>query len=331
VTDGKPHLRIENRVLPSGPTPADEVANAAFWLGLLVAAPCVYGDVRKLMAFDDAKTNFLVAARVGLQGQFTWFGGESVPAQDLICERLLPLARQGLQHAGIDSNDVETYLGIVDDRVRSGMTGSQWMVQSLLAMKNDGKRPEQLNAVTAGLLARQKSGKPVATWNLARIDEAGGIKKNYWKVEHYMTTDLFTVCEDEPIELVASIMDWQKIRHVPVEDMQSRLVGVVSYRTLLRLIASGWTPEGSRSLSVGEVMKRNPVSVSPDTPTTDAVELMRQHKVSALPVVKDGRLVGIVSERDFMQITSDLLAERLRQEAKDAEHAPETRAASGSG
>ena len=68
--DGKAHLRIENRVLPSGPTILDEVANAAFFLGLLSGGPAVYGDITKKLAFHDAETNFLAAAQVGLDAQF---------------------------------------------------------------------------------------------------------------------------------------------------------------------------------------------------------------------------------------------------------------------
>ncbi|HEX7176972.1 MAG TPA: glutamate-cysteine ligase family protein, partial [Pyrinomonadaceae bacterium] len=93
VSEGKAHLRIENRVIPSGPTVLDEVANAAFFTGLMQALPAVYGEIDKLISFDDAKANFLSAARHGLDAQFTWVGGERQTAAGLILEHLLPLAR----------------------------------------------------------------------------------------------------------------------------------------------------------------------------------------------------------------------------------------------
>ena len=134
--------------------------------------------------------------------------------------------------------------------------------------------------------------------------------RNLSRVDQYMTTDLFTVREDEPVDLVAAAMEWRQIRHVPVEDNEHRLVGIVSYRTILRLVATGW--RGDRPIAVAEVMRRDPVAIPPDTSTLDAIALMRQHRVSALPVVHDGRLVGIVTERDFMEVTRELLEERLR-------------------
>lgn len=314
IVDGKPHIRIENRILPSGPTPVDEIANSAFWIGLMIGMQDLYGDVRKHIAFDDARMNFLAAARMGLAASFTWMDGHTLPAQPLVCDMLIPIAREGLAKAGVDSGDAERYLSVIHDRVASGRTGSCWLIQSFEAMKKDASKPgERLNALVGATLARQKTGEPVSTWPLARLDEAGGWMRNFTRVDQYMTTDLFTVREDEPIDLVAAAMDWRKIRHVPVEDNQDRLVGILSYRTLLRLIASGWRGDSKTPIPVSEVMRRDPVSISPATSTLEAIRIMREHKVSALPVVTDGRLVGIVSERDFMEITSELLETMLRE------------------
>src|SRR5205085_1719885 len=131
VTEGVPHLRIENRVIPSGPTPADEVANAAFFAGLLLALPRQCGDVRKLLSFHDAKANFVNASRLGLGAQFTWAAGKTYPAATLILEQLLPLAREGLKQQNVDSADIDLYLGTLEERVRSGQTGAQWTLKSL--------------------------------------------------------------------------------------------------------------------------------------------------------------------------------------------------------
>src|SRR5690606_27837455 len=101
VTDGKPHVRIECRVLPSGPTIRDEVANAAFWIGSVLGAAAAWGDVRPRIHFDDAKANFLAAARHGPKAGFRWMDGRVVGVRDLILEETLPLAREGLASAGV--------------------------------------------------------------------------------------------------------------------------------------------------------------------------------------------------------------------------------------
>ena len=127
VGGGKPHLRIENRVLPAGPTILDEVANAAFFFGLMLALSGEYGDVTRVMAFDDAKANFLAAARYGLKARLTWVGGREHAADELILDHLLPLARAGLLSRRVPNADIDRYLGVIENRVRSGLTGSKWV------------------------------------------------------------------------------------------------------------------------------------------------------------------------------------------------------------
>lgn len=311
LSANQPHLRIECRVLPSGPTVRDEVANAAFWIGLVMGGADSFGDVTERLDFEEAKENFLAASRHGLKAGFHWLDGETFSARRLILEELLPLARQGLAGAGVDPADIDTYLGLVHERVESGVTGSQWMMRSLTAIREQGTRAERLAAVTAGLVNRQRDGAPGHTWDNADIHEAGGWRLNYLKVEQYMTTSLFTVHEDELVDMVAFLMDRKSIRHVLVEDDQHGLVGIVSYRSLIRLMAEDFG-RGEEAPPVKMIMERDPVSVAPETPTLEAIDLMRQERVSCLPVVKHGKLIGIVSERDFLPIAYELLEEKLQ-------------------
>jgi len=310
--NGKPHLRIECRVLPSGPTIADEVANAAFWIGLVAGGSDTFGDITERIGFDEVKENFLAASRHGLKAGFHWLDGTTYAAPGLILDELIPLARSGLAGAGVDPEDIDRYLGIVHERVESGNTGSQWMMRSFTAMKDQGTRAERLAAVTGALVRRQREGSPVHSWEVADLHEAGGWRLNYLRVEQYMTTQLFTVHEDELVDMVAFLMDRKTIRHVLVEDDQHRLVGIVSYRSLIRLMAEDFD-RAEEAPPVRAIMERDPISVAPETPTLDAIDLMRRHRVSCLPVVKHGKLVGIVSERDFMPIAYELLEEKLRQ------------------
>jgi len=311
VTDGTPHLRIECRLLPSGPTVLDEIANAAFWSGLVLGACEAYGDVRDRIDFAEAKSNFLAAARYGLGAGFRWLDGRTLGARRLILEEALPLARAGLAGAGVAAQDIDRYLGVIERRVDSGTTGARWFMRSLAGMKGQGTRAERLSAITAGMIARQRSGLPCHEWTDANIGEAGGWRLNYLKVEQFMTTSLFTVHEEELVDMVAFLMDREQIHHVLVEDDAHSLVGIVSYRAVVRLMAEGFDPSHDETPAVKAIMDRDPVSVAPDTPTLEAIELMRKHAVTCLPVVSDRKLVGIVSESDFMSIAYKLLASQL--------------------
>ncbi|MFP3948482.1 MAG: glutamate-cysteine ligase family protein [Longimicrobiales bacterium] len=310
ITDGKPHLRIECRSLPSGPSVVDEVANAAFWMGLVMGMVREHGDITEHMAFDDAKSNFLAAARLGLNARFDWIGGETISARRLILERLLPLARDGMTVLAIDGGDADRYLGVVEDRVRSETTGAHWLIRSLAGMDREATRGERLSALTAALFRRQQSGEPVHEWSVGELDEGGGWEPNFMTVEQYMTTSLITVNQEELVDLVAFLMEREEIRHVLVEDDEHHLVGIVSYRSLLRLMAEGGE---TADVAVGTIMEDDPISVSPETPTMEAIEIMRDEGVSCLPVVKGGKLVGLVTERDFMPIAYQLLADKLRE------------------
>ena len=309
VHEGRAHLRIENRVLPAGPTVLDEVANAAFFAGLMQALPGVYGEIDRLMPFDDVKANFIASARFGLNAQLTWVGGERLAAADLITGRLLPLAREGLKMSGVDVEDIDLYLGTLEERVRTGQTGSQWALRSLAALGDEGSRDGRLRALAAGMLERQQTGEPVHCWT--PVEGTPDWSEGYRTVGQFMSTDLFTVRPDDIVDLAASVMDWRHVRHVPVEDDRGRLVGLVSHRDVLRLLVRGLTRGAGASLLVRDIMKDAPVTVSPSTPTLEAVRLMRARGVGCLPVVERGILVGIITAKDFLDAAARLFEERL--------------------
>jgi CBS domain-containing protein len=125
-----------------------------------------------------------------------------------------------------------------------------------------------------------------------------------------MTQDLFTARPDDIVDFAATLMDWRHVRHVPVEDDNGLLVGLVSHRALLRLVAQGRVGRDHKVL-VAEIMNREPVTVTPDTRTVDAIRLMREKKLSCLPVVQENRLVGIVTEHDLIVVASRLLESYL--------------------
>lgn len=316
VKDGRAHLRIEHRVLPAGPSVRDEVASAAFFFGLLSGLGGEYGDITRAMAFEDAKANFTAAARYGLEASLQWIGGQRWSASELVLKHLLPLAREGLLHRGIEPADVDLYLGVVEERVRSGRTGARWLLDSLGAMGARGNADARARALVRAMVREQERGRPVHAWPLANLEPK---TESWWDAHRYvrqvMVTDLFTVGPEDLVDLAANVMDWEHLRHVPVEDHQGRLLGLVSHRRLLRLLARPGGEDG-RPRAVRDVMRTDVRTVSPDTSTLEAIRLMREHSVGCLPVVEKGRLVGLLTERDLIDIAAHLLEDRLREEGR---------------
>jgi CBS domain-containing protein len=161
------------------------------------------------------------------------------------------------------------------------------------------------------MLQRQKEGKPVHTWPILESTENPDWSQSYQTVGQFMVTDLFTVRAGDLVDLAASVMDWRHIRHVPVEDEEGRLVGLITHRDLLRLLSRRTRSQNTNSLTVREIMKTDPITVSSTTPTLEALERMRSNKVGCLPVVDDGRLVGILTSYDFLDASARLFKEQL--------------------
>ena len=310
ITNGKPHLRIENRILPAGPTIDDQIANAALWFGLMNNIPEKYSNLPETMEFDDVKNNFKRAARHSIDSQFNW-GDTTVTARELILDELLGIAKVGLEKANIREKDIKKYLGIIENRTSSGMTGSKWLIESYEKLIKEGSKDEAIVGTTASLYRKQQKGKPVHTWSLASIEEAGSWVNYYWRVDQIMSTDLYAVNEEDDIDLVTNIMDWRKVRHVPVENSNGELVGLITSGILVHYLRT--LDEQEEKTSVKEIMITDPISISSETLTTEALSIMKQHKISCLPVVKNNKLVGIVTEHDFVDISAQLFKEVLSQ------------------
>jgi len=208
VADGVAHLRIENRALPSGPTVVDEIANAAFFAGLMLALPKEYGVISEQMTFDDAKSNFFAAARHGLDAQFRWLRGQSYSVSALVLDHLLPLARTGLHEAEISHQEIDKYLGIIEERTRNKQTGARWTMKSLATLPVTLPKDVRQSKLTSAILDRQKKGQPVHEWELFEAGESAEWEQGYRIVGQFMSTDLFTVRPDDLIDFAASVMDW---------------------------------------------------------------------------------------------------------------------------
>jgi CBS domain-containing protein len=185
------------------------------------------------------------------------------------------------------------------------------MLQSLAAMEEQGTRDMRLRRLTSTMLARQQKDEPVHRWPMLEMNEPENWRQSYQRVGQFMSTDLFTVRPDDLVDLAASLMDWRHVRHVPVEDDQGHLVGLVSHRNLLRLLSHGVPDRNDEPVPVRSIMKTNPITIGPSTPTLEAIRMMREHKVGCLPVVENDRLVGIVTAYDFLAFSAKLFEEYL--------------------
>jgi hypothetical protein len=157
--DGAPHLRIEHRVLPAGPTICDMIANAALYLGLARYVALSSQGGAGGLSFADALRNFYAAARHGLDATTVWPGAGAIGVDMLLLEQLIPKAREGLADLGVDDRD-GPFLDIVEARVRSRQTGACWQRKAFEAHGRD------VYKLMAAYCERQRSGAPVHQWDL---------------------------------------------------------------------------------------------------------------------------------------------------------------------
>ncbi|HEX9065348.1 MAG TPA: glutamate--cysteine ligase [Streptosporangiaceae bacterium] len=166
AVNGSPHLRVENRVLPAGPSVVDTIANAAFYYGLVRALAEAQRPIWTQMSFAAAADNLHTAARYGLDAQLYWPGLGEVPVAELVLRRLLPLAREGLGAWGVARDQADRLLGIIEQRCLTGQNGAAWQVAAVEAMggQADGDRTEALRRMTQRYIELMHTNEPVHTW-----------------------------------------------------------------------------------------------------------------------------------------------------------------------
>jgi hypothetical protein len=158
--DGLPHLRIEHRVVPAGPTVTDMIANAAFYFGLVQALMTQEIPPEQCLPFAVARDNFYTAAHHGLDVHVTWLDEHRSTVRTLVLEELLPLASAGLMQLEIDVDDINRYLQIIEMRVVSGQTGSAWQ------RGWTARHGRDFAGLTAAYRGQQETGRPVHEWTL---------------------------------------------------------------------------------------------------------------------------------------------------------------------
>ena len=308
--NGKPHLRIENRVLPAGPTVLDATANAAFWVGLMEGFSNHYGDITKQLSFEDVRDNFDKAAKFGIDAQYTWMKDRKIAVTDLVLKELLPLAQEGLKKRNIPSTDIDRYLSPIEERAKRHTNGARWQLRAFTELKKQVSVDEAVAVMSAAMFENQRAEIPVHLWEMPQLSDLKNYDPGKLTVEECMATDLFTVQKDDIIDFVAQLMDWRKVRYLPVEDSEGELVGLVTSRLLLRHYAN--KHEGKKPETVKEIMIQNPISITQDMRLLDAMRVMRRENIGCVPVVKGKELVGLVTEMTVLRLSVRLL-ERLEE------------------
>jgi hypothetical protein len=166
VVDGRPQLRLENRVSPAGPSVIDMVANSTFFYGMLRSLSEADDPLWTTMDFVVAQTNFLTAARYGIDAQLYWPGLGDVTARELVLDTLLPIADEGLQRWGVDVDVRDRFLGVIEGRARTGRNGASWQVSTVRRLEDDGmSRPAALAEMLRRYCEHMHANEPVHTWD----------------------------------------------------------------------------------------------------------------------------------------------------------------------
>ena len=289
-----PHLRIECRYLPSGPSVVDEIATFMFWIGLMNNRPENWNDLMKKQDFRATKNNFIKAARYGLNIGFNWYG-ETIPAQKLILDELIPMAEEGLKKRNVDQGDIDKYLSIIQKRTASRQTGAEWLITNYRRAQEKFNNNAALKYVTAYTLDYQNANIPVHEWKPIDVNHYFHQLKDHHCVEDYMTTDIFTMRNYNNLALAQSILDWRTIHHIPVEDDDGNLVGMLTDGIIEEANQKGLEP----NTIIEDIMIKDVITVSSKETIGDAKSKMKANGLSGIPVVFESKLLGIITEHDL--------------------------------
>jgi Glutamate-cysteine ligase family 2(GCS2) len=167
LADGRPHLRVENRVLPAGPTMIDTMANSAFYYGVLRRLAEEERPIWTQMSFAIAERNFRACAQHGIGAKVYWPGFGEVPADELVLRHLLPMAHEGLKRWGVSATVRERFLGVIEGRCTSGVNGATWQIAAVQRLEDRGAdRSAALSGMLEHYVQAMHTNEPVHTWPL---------------------------------------------------------------------------------------------------------------------------------------------------------------------
>lgn len=296
VGGGVPHLRIENRYLPAGPTPHDEMANTAFWVGLMLAMPdkC-RGNWDKHFHYRDVRHNFLKAAQHGLSNEFNWFG-KTRTATSMILDDLIPLAAKGLKSIGVPKSEYKKYLKTIELRVKRKQTGADWIINSMRKLQPKNTIDESVLIVTEAMSRNAREGVPVHDWKLPKRKILRTIPNCYERVDSVMNGNVVTVRDDDLLDFAKSLMEWYGFHRLPVENSRGHIRGVITTKDIA---SKGDWPDGAL---VRDGMSDDVLTIAPERSLEKAEKVMIANGIGSLPVVSDDRVIGIITANDIRAV-----------------------------
>ncbi|MDT8414411.1 MAG: CBS domain-containing protein [Flavobacteriaceae bacterium] len=292
IQQQKPHLRIENRYLPSGPSPKDEIANFCFWVGLMYNQPESLNNLHSKVPFYVAKMNFLNAARLGLESPLFW-EGKFQNARKLIGDKLIPQAHDGLLKAGIDSQTASHYLNVIQKRLFKH-TGSEWTIKNYRKITEKYSASIATKLLTRSMYENNLTYDCVADWKDISIKKYYQVR-NHPTVSAYMKTNVFTAMPDDTLLMVKKIMEWKNIHHLPVVKNQYELVGIISSTDVLQ----AYKNKINLNKSIRKIFRQPVRSIHRYQTMQTAEKIMQEHHIKCLPVTHENILIGIITSKDI--------------------------------
>jgi CBS domain-containing protein len=264
-----------------------------------------------MMSFDDAQDNFNKAAKLGIDTEFTWDKDRKISARALMKNELLPMAREGLKNRNILSEDIDKYMGIIEERVKRHTNGARWILRTFTKFKKETNVDESLTTLTAAIFHNQSQSKPVHEWEIPELGQFDKYDPSQLLVEEFMTKDLITVYKEDILEYALSLMDWNNLDFLPVEDSQGHFFGIITLKAIMHQLSLNRLSD--KALTVEALMVKDPPLLSPETGISEVIELMKNNQLKVLPVVKDKELLGVISEKNFVDMSRRLI-QRMSQE-----------------
>jgi gamma-glutamylcysteine synthetase len=292
--DNLPHIRLECRYLPAGPTPIDQVANQVFWTGLMLN-PTI-GDLKNDL-FSSYAENFYKVARNGMQSLLHW-KNRTISCKDLIVKELLPISKEGLLKFNLSKEEIDPYLSIIESRAHSQQNGAQWKLHNFRNLRKSYNPFLSSRKLVEEYYLRQMSGKPVHEWDFISIKNN---KKKDPKTElpsliasDIMSSELFIIDIGLSVALALSIMKWRRIHHIIGHDPMA-----LSYHIFTN---KGLEKQNNGHKALLQCASGKHFEINPKTKFEEIKNKFMETAASSALVIEEDLLVGIITLSDLNKI-----------------------------
>lgn len=296
VTDGKPHLRIENRVISAGPTLIDELANTALFLGLATAVPRMFGDVQRQIDFQSVDNNLHAAARDGLDAELEWLSGRRITARELFDAQLLDLASYGLKVAGISDADARALIAVIAGRVETGRTGAAWMHAAHAALPPTLSRRARSFRIASAMKVFCWGDLAVHEWPASQLPEP--LEKPAALVA--MRTTHPSITPDAPLELAEQLLEADPAMQLLVEDEEGTFLGLLG----LADVKAHRAPRSDCSATARDVVRTEVAVIDAAMSAEEAWSLLAARGEQLAVVKRGSAVVGVVRAEDLVALLS---------------------------